>query len=274
MSTDSFPQFAGASPFRSTMTVHYLADGDAGAESSIADMRALVDQALKSPQIYQLTRSIVQSTPAYSDSGELQALYQWVLQNIRFVKGVVGKQSLQTADATLAMRAGQCTDLSILLASLAMSIGYPARFVAVATDPGAPDQFSHIYPEAQLDGEWIPMDAARQGAAFGVPPARVYKSETFPILDAVGNMPSLGDTGTDIADAITAAGVAAGSIVAAQNPQPPYVLVNGQFVPNPAYVGANGAPAPVLQNTSQALGVPSIVLLAIGAFVLYHLVKR
>jgi hypothetical protein len=263
---------AGAfQPFASSMTVHYLADGDSGAHQCIDDMRGLVDRALKSPQIYQLARHLVANVAPYDERGELEALYDWALQNIRFTKGVIGKQSLQSADTTVALGAGQCTDLSILLAALAMSIGYPARFVAVATDPQAPDQFSHIYPEVQIDDDWLPMDAARPGAQFALPPARVYRSEMFPILDSVGNMPRLGDdstTAADIASVIQATGQSAAQIIAAS--QGPYVLVNGQYVANPNYPGA----VPVLQNTSQALGVPSIVLLGVGVWLLYTVLKR
>jgi hypothetical protein len=276
MGLDPIPQ-PGAFP--ATMTIAYLADGDAGAHFSVDSMRAAVDRALKSPQIYELARRIVQNVPPYDDAQEVKALYDWVHQNIRFVKGVSGKQSIQTADATLAMQAGQCTDMAILLAALVMSIGYPAGFRAIASDPGAPDQFNHIYPEVQLEGAWVPIDAARADASFGVPPARIYRSEFFSILDHVGNMPRLGDdssvtsTTADIANVIAAAGNSAAQIIAANNAQPAYVLVNGQFVPNPNYAVQNGA-QPVLQNTSQALGVPSLALLLGGGWLLYTLLKR
>lgn len=256
------------------MVAHYLADGDPGAEQTVSDMRSLVDAALKDPRIYVLAREIVQDVPPYDDARELQATYNWVLTNIRFVKGTIGKQSLQAAPATLALRAGQCTDISILLAALLMSIGYPVRLVAAATEPDAPDQFSHIYPEVQADGVWIPVDAAREHAQFGVPPARVFRREVYPILDEVGNMPRLGDTSAtteSIADAISAAGTSAAQIIAASQSQPAYLLVNGQMVPNPAY---GGGVQPVLQNTSAALGIPSLILLGLGAWVLYSLVKR
>jgi hypothetical protein len=157
-----------------------------------------------------------------------------------------------------------------------MSIGYPARFVAVATDPAAPDQFSHIYAEVQIEGEWIPIDAARQNTAFGVAPPRVYRSESFPILDAVGNMPRLAgflgqdeSTADEIANVIAASGQSAAQIISAAQ-QPPYVLVNGKYIPNPNAYGAQ----PVLQNTSSALGIPSILLLGIGVWLVYTVLKR
>lgn len=265
----------GEAPDVQSMTAHYLADGDAGAAQTIADMRALVDRGLKSPQIYTLARQIVQSVPAYEEGAEVRAVYDWVLRNIRFVKGVIGKQSLQTSEATLRLRAGQCTDLSILEAALLMTIGYPVRFVAVATDPAAPDQFSHIYPEVSLDGAWIPIDAARAQAQFGVAPRHVYRREEFPILDRVGNMPRLGDDGSStleqVLNALPAIETSAAGIVATA--QGPYVYLPGQgYVANPAY----GLPTsqPLLQASSSALGVPSLILLGLGAWFLYTVLRR
>ena len=57
-------------------------------------------------------------------------------------------------------------------------------------------------------------------------------------------------------------------MLTAANQQPAYVLVNGQYQPNP------NATQPMLQNTSQALGVPSLILLGLGAWFLYTILKR
>ena len=235
------------------MTGHYLSDGDDGAHETVEDMCALVDRALKNPRIYTLARRIVQSIPAFDNRGEVHAIYDWVRRTVRFTMGVIGKQSLQTAEATLELHAGQCTDLSILLAALLMSIGYAVRFVAVATDPEAPDQFSHIYPEAKLDGQWVCIDAARENAQFDVPPApeRVYRREEFDILDEVGNMPHLGQNPTldQVLAAIPNIESGAADIIYANQPRPVIVQAN---------------PSP---------GFGTIVLLGIGAYLLYTALK-
>jgi len=265
----SFSQISGAS-----ITSHFLADGDSGAQSSIEDMRALVDGGLKDPRVYTLARRIVQGVPAYDDAAEARALYDWVKARIRFVKGTAGKQSLQSPVATLALQAGQCTDFSTLLAALAMSIGYPARLVTVATDDAAPDQFTHIFPEIEINGAWVAADAAREDSAFGVPPPRVYRRQEFDILDETGNMPKLGDVSTTDNVLNTIASVAQtvpADIAAAQGP---YLSVPGYgLVANPAYGVPVGAP-PLLQASSQALGVPSLLLLGLGAWVLYMALKK
>ncbi len=55
---------------------------------------------------------------------------------------------------------GDCDDFSMLCAALLLTQGIPSKFCTVAADGRAPDQFSHVYCVAYLDGERIPLDAS------------------------------------------------------------------------------------------------------------------
>jgi hypothetical protein len=55
---------------------------------------------------------------------------------------------------------GDCDDFSMLCAALLATQGIPSKFCTVAADDRAPDQFSHVYCVAYLDGERIPLDAS------------------------------------------------------------------------------------------------------------------
>lgn len=55
---------------------------------------------------------------------------------------------------------GDCDDFSMLLAALLATQGISTKFCTVAADERAPDQFSHVYCVAYLDGERIPLDAS------------------------------------------------------------------------------------------------------------------
>lgn len=55
---------------------------------------------------------------------------------------------------------GDCDDFSMLLSALLATQGIPTKFCTVAADGRAPDQFSHVYCVAYLDGERIPLDAS------------------------------------------------------------------------------------------------------------------
>lgn len=55
---------------------------------------------------------------------------------------------------------GDCDDFSILCSALLATQGIATKFCTVAADGRAPDQFSHVYCVAYLDGERIPLDAS------------------------------------------------------------------------------------------------------------------
>jgi hypothetical protein len=164
-------------------TVYYrapLMSGDAGVEQTINHMRALVDEALRDPAINRLARDIVQSVPAFDDLAEANALYEWVRRNIRFTKDPVNKETLYPPAELLKIRAGDCDDISMLLGTLLMAIGYPARLMTVAAGG---DEFSHVYVEANINGEWIPLDPARYDSQFGVAPPAFTRARWWSLAD-------------------------------------------------------------------------------------------
>jgi Transglutaminase-like superfamily len=160
-----------------------LLDGDQGVAQTIAAMRGLVDQALRDPSIIRLATDIVRSVPAHDEIGEANTIYQWVLSNIRFTKDPVTKEKLYPPAELLKIRAGDCDDITMLVATLAMAVGYPARVVTVSANGAAPEQFSHVYPEVEVQGQWIPMDAARPDSMFGADPPMYYRKRAWSLTD-------------------------------------------------------------------------------------------
>jgi hypothetical protein len=163
-----------------------LLSGDAGVEQTINEMRTLVDEALRDPSIIRLATDIVRSVPAFDDYAEGEALYNWVRSNIRFTKDPVNKEKLYPPAELLKIRAGDCDDISMLLASLLMAVGYPARLMTVAATPDSPEQFSHVYVEGEVpagSGQWVPMDPARYDSQFGVAPPVVTRARWWSLTD-------------------------------------------------------------------------------------------
>jgi len=166
--------------------VQPLLSGDAGVEQTINEMRGLVDEALHDPAIIRWAKDIVSSVPAFDDLSEAEAGYNWVRGNIRFTKDPVNKENLYPPSELLRIRSGDCDDISMLLATYLMAIGYPARWVTVAASPDAPEQFSHVYVESEVpagSGNWIPMDPARYDSEFGVAPPVVTRSRWWSVAD-------------------------------------------------------------------------------------------
>ena len=51
---------------------------------------------------------------------------------------------------------GDCDDMAIMGAAVTKSIGFPSRFTAIK--PYNPDEFEHVFCEARIGTEWVPID--------------------------------------------------------------------------------------------------------------------
>jgi transglutaminase-like putative cysteine protease len=220
------PQAANAQP-----VVFPLSDGDSGTAETIEFIRQLVDQGVKDPVVNRTAIAIVQAArvASFDFAGEIRAIYNWIRQNIRFVRDIAGKETLRTAREILQVRAGDCDDINaILLPSLIGSIGGQVRLVTISSHPAAPDQFSHIYAEALVDGRWIALDAARRNPRLGRAPEHYFRKRIWQLSSSeytdVQGMRAVGlgyytpmgqfDWGT-VASTISSIGQAAGSIITA-----------------------------------------------------------
>src|SRR5260370_16607538 len=169
-----------------------LAGGDAGVAQTITAMRRLIEQGKKNPIVHECAATIIRSAgvPAFDWSGEVRAMYNWVLQNIRFTRDVYGKEPLHTAPEILRLGIGDCDDFTILLCSLLGTIGHKCRIVTIAK-PEDERNFSHVFPQVFIDGAWLTIDAARRGAAIGRNPdraerVRVWDTSSDDFVDVQG----------------------------------------------------------------------------------------
>lgn len=149
-------------------------------------MRNLVDQAQADPEFVRFAVDLVRNVAAYDEFGELNAIFSWVLGNIRYTKDPVSKEKLYPPKELLKIGAGDCDDMTMLLAALALALGYPARVVTVAANGNFPNDFSHVYPQVEAppgSGNWVALDAARPGSAFGLEPDQVYRKRIWSLTD-------------------------------------------------------------------------------------------
>lgn len=224
-------------------------------------MRRLIDEGLTNPRLRYLVIQILRdsSVPQHEPMAEAAAIYNWVHSNIRFVNDPVDsdgdpKETLSPAIDILEFGGGDCDDFTVLLSTMLQIAGMPTHIVTVASDPRDPSQYTHVYPEVEIDGAWIPVDAARPGAEFGVAPARVYRRKEWgtpsvlPGLGRVRMQPQkfslsgytrlhplrklpLGDDATDVASIISATGTAVANDALAFNAAPQNIY--GTVTTNP-----------------------------------------
>lgn len=129
------------------MRLAQIPDGRAGVEVTLNLMRAYVRQFRKTPLIRGLALDNVAHLPQKIWMLEIQAQFDFVRNNIRYVGDVKNVETLQDPFRTLQLGQGDCDDFCVLLASLLNAIDYDCRFVACGREKGI---FEHVYVQCEL----------------------------------------------------------------------------------------------------------------------------
>jgi len=106
--------------------------------------------------------------------GEACALFDFVKRNIRYTRDIFRVELLHSARRMLELRAGDCDDMTILLGAMLLSTGHPVRLVLAGFRKNQPHVYSHIYPEVNVSGRWIAIDAT-MNKPMGWSPPVVWK---------------------------------------------------------------------------------------------------
>lgn len=99
--------------------------------------------------------------------GEIHALFNFVQNEIRYVRDVRGVETVAAPTYTMSVGQGDCDDKCVLLASLLESIGHPARFVAVGFEP---DSYSHVMVQSRHGPKWVWLETTEQVKMDWKPP--------------------------------------------------------------------------------------------------------
>lgn len=161
--------FAAAFPPQSLVGIP---DGIEGTRATLDLMRRLVRAYRTDPALRNLAEQIIRGVPEKQGAQEIDALRMWIRQNIRYTNDINAVEMLQAPPALLNSGNGDCDDQATLLATLAETIGYPARFAAVAF---APDQFAHVFAEVRLGTRWIPAETTEDVNLGWYPPGVVSR---------------------------------------------------------------------------------------------------
>jgi len=161
------------------VSLRQIPDGVAGTDATVAEMNRLVQEGLRSGQVRFTALEIIQEAgvEARDWAGEIQAIFDWVTDNIRYTKDPYELETVHSPDAILELRAGDCDDQSIILAALLQSLGHKTRFKVIASRNA--QVFNHVYIEVYLDGEWIPLDATNPTPLVGWESPVILNSKTY-----------------------------------------------------------------------------------------------
>lgn len=159
--TSTRPRYESALRTTPKILVGHIAQGWRGTQQTVAHVQALIRSGAKDFYVRQKAIDILLEKRVRPKDylGEIQALFQWVQQHIRYTKDTVHVEVLHSARRMLELRAGDCDDMTILLGAMLEAIGHPVRLVLSGPNPLKPDLFTHIYLEVFHKGRWIPLDA-------------------------------------------------------------------------------------------------------------------
>lgn len=127
-------------------------------------MRALIDEGKIDPEIMRAAHSIIWMTPEKNEAREVDALFCYVRDYIRYVKDPNGVESVAYPVMTLQRQLGDCDDQTVLLCALAESCGYPTRLVM---GQFFTDDWEHVWCQILVNGEWLDCDPIERSAEIG-----------------------------------------------------------------------------------------------------------
>lgn len=124
-----------------------LPRGYAGTQKTIGYIIDLVKAGAKDFGVRQTAIDILfqHAIRAKDYVGEIRALFEWVQNNVRYTRDIHRVELLHTARRMLELRAGDCDDMTILLAAMLKAIGHPVRLALVGFNPRRKALFTHIF---------------------------------------------------------------------------------------------------------------------------------
>ena len=181
----SFRQSGGCRALSPKVYSQTIPDGDAGVAQTVRHMTSLAHGKYgdRSWRVRLAALEAVRGTERGMD--EISAVLDWIKSNIEF-RGENG-ETLQSPEATLEARAGDCDCQSTLAAAMLGWLGYRTRFKTVALID-APEEFSHVYVEVKdkRTQQWVPLDPTVAYSWPGWEPDNVARSQSYAATPEAG----------------------------------------------------------------------------------------
>ena len=127
---------------------------------TVENMKELAWEGQTSPKVRHFALETLRRVKPKDALSEIGALYHACCREVHYLADPYGAEFLQHPEVTIDTAAGDCDDMSILLASTLLmseilSVGYACRFKLVGFK-GRP--VSHVYLEVLLKNQWIALD--------------------------------------------------------------------------------------------------------------------
>jgi hypothetical protein len=112
---------------------------------------------------------------------EIDAIWNFLVLNVRYLQDVRGQDTYATLRATLEVGGGDCDDFTICFGSLLGAIGYPVAASVISVRGGTWD---HVYACVKTRKGWVPLDPTETGKRPGWEFPRPAARENFMMTEA------------------------------------------------------------------------------------------
>lgn len=148
-----------------------LSGGPEGVRETLYLMRRLARDFKINPYIVVQSRLALAGVPVRNWRAEAEALCRHVQRTVRYTADVRDVETLIDPVTLLRdVRAGDCDDMSLALATLLESVDHPTRFVACGFDYDPPGELTHVFVQTKIGADWLTLDPSEQEPPGWEPP--------------------------------------------------------------------------------------------------------
>lgn len=154
----------------------YIGTGDTAIYNTVTKMKGIISDSSKNIYVREWAKKIVARVEVNNKKAEVEAIYNFVRDHVRYTKDPLGFEYLQTPPVLLEdirlniegrgdRPVGDCDDMTLLSLSLLKAIGYQTAIKVVSFAPSK--QFGHVYGMVKLGYDWVAVDCVRPDQSFG-----------------------------------------------------------------------------------------------------------
>lgn len=163
-----------------------ISSGKAGTAETIAKMQELVTEGKREREVRKQLFEIIKNCPAKDYLCYARAAYKFcsdpsVGGQIRYVFDPAGVELIENPKWILQTKVADCDSICVLLATLCEQMGFACRFVTIKADLSRPDEYSHVYLQANIPRHgWVSMDCTMPNQEFGWEPDKKFPRTYWP----------------------------------------------------------------------------------------------
>lgn len=167
--------------------------GDIGLGKKIRLINGLIEKGKRDPRVRKTAIDILQDVPEKDWGLEVEEIFDYIWNNIRYTKDINRVETLQAAWTTIDLGAGDCDCQVILAGALLGSVGYPIKLTTVV--PRGKKEWGHIYLKVglppQAPRQWLAFDSTVNQPLGWEPPARIISRKKDFLISKGGGMSGL-----------------------------------------------------------------------------------